>query len=184
MREPLCSSENENRPAAGNASALGEEVGLGVSVRGAPRVGDPALGEEVGLGVSVRGAPRVDDEEVEEGRAPRTRECPEILSSEAFRVHSLTHIPYHPGCKHCVAARKRDHRHPRRPVVINEDGETTGIASACADYFFPRDGPGEEKVTALAVCVRLRVAIPGRPCRGVQGGQCRTYCQTGSPRPA
>ena len=59
---------------------------------GLPVVADP--------GVPINGAPRVDDEEVEEGRAPRTRECPESLNPEALRAHSLTHIPYHPGCKH------------------------------------------------------------------------------------
>ena len=32
------------------------------------------------------------------------------------------------------------------------DVDTSGGASICADYFFPRDRPGEEKVTALAVC--------------------------------
>ena len=103
-------------------------------------------------GVAVHGAPRVDDEEVEEGRAPRTRECPESMSSEDLRTHSLTHIPYHPGCKCCVAARKRDHKHSRRTTGTIVDVETSGGASVCADYFFPRDRPGEASVTALAVC--------------------------------
>ena len=77
------------------------------------------------------------------------------MNSEALRIHSLTHIPYHPGCKCCVAARKRDHKHPRRAsgqAGTSVDAETTSGASICADYFFPRDRPGEDSVTALAVC--------------------------------
>ncbi len=77
------------------------------------------------------------------------------MSPEALRIHSLTHIPNHPGCKCCVAARKRDHKHPRRhagKAGKTVDEETTGGASICADYFFPRDRPGAESITALAMC--------------------------------
>ena len=54
-----------------------------------------------------------------------------------------------------MAARKRDHKHPRREVGsvgIRAEDEATPGASICADYFFPRDKPGEESVTALAIC--------------------------------
>ena len=124
---------------------------------GAPSVSS-APGEEVPPGVSLRRTPEGDDEEVEEGRAPRTRECPESMTPDELRKHSLTHIPYHPGCKCCVAARKRDHKHPRRAsgVCVNAapgaDLETANGASICADYFFPRDAPGKDSVTALAIC--------------------------------
>ena len=37
-----------------------------------------------------------DDEEVEEGRVPRSRKFPDSMSAEELRVHSLTHIPFHP----------------------------------------------------------------------------------------
>ena len=30
--------------------------------------------------------------------------------------------------------------------------ETANGASICADYFFPRDAPGKDSVTALAIC--------------------------------
>ena len=113
--------------------------------------GDPGSGKVEGV-ATITGAPPQEDEEVEEGRAPRTRECPESMSSEDLRTHSLTHIPYHPGCKCCVAARKRDHKHSRRTTGTTADVETIGGASVCADYFFPRDRPGEASVTALAVC--------------------------------
>ena len=57
-----------------------------------------------------------------------------------------------------MAARKRDHKHPRRH--LGNAGTSSGCAeeeaplgaSLCADSFFPRDKPGEESVTALATC--------------------------------
>ena len=150
LSDTLCSSKslfgvNGGASASSASPALGQEIDLGVSVHGIPKVGDPAPGEKVDLGVSVNGAPRVDDEEVEEGRAPRTRECPEGMTPEALRIHSLTHIPYHPGCACCVAGRKRDHKPPRRAFDIDKmqaDLDTANGASFCADYFSPRDLKG------------------------------------------
>ena len=94
------------------------------------------------------------EEEVEEGRVPRTRKFPGNLSPEELRQHSLTHIPYHPGCRCCVAGRKRDHKHPRRdrgPPQTHADVEDANGSSISADYFFPRDKPGEKGLTALAI---------------------------------
>jgi hypothetical protein len=34
------------------------------------------------------------------------------------------------------------------PVDINAEGKE----SICADYFFPKDAPGKEGVTAIAIC--------------------------------
>jgi hypothetical protein len=96
-----------------------------------------------------------EEEEVEEGRVPRTRKFPESMSAEELRAHSLTHIPYHPGCKCCVAGRKRDHKHPRRDIgqsKMQADLEAANGASLCADYFFPRDKPGDKSLTAIAIC--------------------------------
>ena len=72
----------------------------------------PEGGQIVPPPVPQRGL--ADEEEVEQGRVPRTRKCPVGMSVEELWVHSLTHIPYHPGCKCCVAGRKRDHIHPLR----------------------------------------------------------------------
>ena len=54
---------------------------------------------------------------------------------------------------------KRDHKHPRRKsfsvfdgAEIHAEDEATPHAAICADYFFPRDSPGAESVTALAIC--------------------------------
>ena len=63
------------------------------------------------------------------------------MSPEEYRVHSLTHIPYHPGCKCCVAGRKRDHAHHRFKMGVDRmqaELEEANGASICADYFFPR----------------------------------------------
>ena len=54
-----------------------------------------------------------DEEEVEQGRPARTRKPPEGMTPEEMRNYSLTHIPFHPGCRSCVAGRMRDHQHPR-----------------------------------------------------------------------
>ena len=80
----------------------------------------------------------VDDqeEEVEEGRVAKTRKFPDSMSPDELRAHSLTHIPYHPGCKCCVAGRKRDYKHPRRDKGQNKmhaDLEAANSASICAD---------------------------------------------------
>ena len=112
-------------------------------------------GKEPVRGESFTDSPFTGEEEVEEGRAPRTRECPEGMNAEELRMHSLTHIPYHPGCKCCVAGRKRDHKHPRRHIghaKMQADLEEANGASICADYFFPRDSPGKDGVTAIAIC--------------------------------
>lgn len=118
-----------------------------------PGVPEAAGGSEEGA--TSTGAPFPEEEEVEEGRVPDTRKCPTGLNEEELRVHNLTHIPYHPGCKCCVAARKRDHKHPRREIVTTVAGaadEAPLGASICGDDFFPRDKPGEDKLTAIAVC--------------------------------
>ena len=83
------------------------------------------------------------EDEVEEGRVPRTRKCPDGMSAEELRTHSLTHIPYHPGCKHCVAGRKRDHKHPLRDRVqqqMHAELQSANGASICADYIFQEIG--------------------------------------------
>ena len=129
-------------------SLLGIDEGTSVPV-------EPNPGEEREWGSSFTALPSPDEEEVEEGRAPKTRECPPSMNAEELRTHSLTHISYHPGCRCYVAARKRDHKHPRRQsngAEIRADDEATPHAAICADYFFPRDSRGSESVTALAIC--------------------------------
>ena len=92
------------------------------------RSNDPPDQENEVMGVDDQ------EEEVEEGRVPKTRTFPDSMSPEELRAHSLTHIPYHPGCKCCVAGRKRDHQHPRRDIGQNRmhaDLEAANGASIC-----------------------------------------------------
>ena len=93
-------------------------------------------GEEKEWVPTITGASPLEEEEVEEGRAPRTRKCRESMNAEELRMHSLSHIPYHPGCKCCVAGRKKDQKHPRRHTghaQMQADLEEANGASICAD---------------------------------------------------
>ena len=98
-------------------------------------------------------------------------------------MYSLTHIPYHPGCKCCVAGRKRGHKHPRRSTGqarMQADLEAANGASICADYIFPRNRPGEDSVTAVAFCDFQSQFLAGHVVDS-NGGQCRQRCQVGPP---
>ena len=123
------SKRNLSDPTDSRTSFIGVNTGASAS----STVETPGEVESGGAGTITGPVSPDDEEEVEEGRAPRTRECPESMSSEALRIHSLTHIPYHPGCKCCVAARKRDHKHPRRKAGKPMEVETISGASICAD---------------------------------------------------
>ena len=49
----------------------------------------------------------------------------------------------------------RDHQHPRRDTgqsKMQADLEAANGTSICADYFFPRDKPGDKHITAIAIC--------------------------------
>ena len=45
---------------------------------------------------------------------------PPDMTPAQWAKHAVSHLPYHPGCRCCVAARKWDHKHPRRKVVGSE----------------------------------------------------------------
>ena len=96
-----------------------------------------------------------DDSEEDGARLPNTKKVPAGMTAAEWELHKLTHLPYNPACRCCVAGRKRDDQHRRRdkgttPAQAELDAE--GGASICADYFFPRDAPGKEGVTAVALC--------------------------------
>ena len=66
--------------------------------------------------------------------------------------HALTHIPFHPGCRSCVAGRKRDHQHLRRSGLEKTQQDLDAAnAHNSAEYFFPKDAPGHKGVTAIAI---------------------------------
>ncbi len=47
------------------------------------------------------------------------------------------------------------------PLLAQADLDAAGGACICADYFFPRDAPGKEGVTAVALCDRQAVWLAG-----------------------
>ena len=86
--------------------------------------------------------------------------------------HAFTHIPFHPGCRSCVAGRKRDHQHPRRSgLEIMQHGLDAANAHISADYFFPKDAPGHKGVTAIAVRDRETKLLAGHVVEQKGAGQ-------------
>ena len=78
-----------------------------------------------------------DEEEVEQGRPAHTRKTPVGMTPIEMSNHALTHIPFHPGCRSCVAGRKRDHQHPRRSGLDEMQRELDAAnAHVSADYSF------------------------------------------------
>jgi hypothetical protein len=98
--------------------------------------------------------------EEEEARVPRTKKPPVGMTAAEWQRHCLTHLPYNPACRCCVAGRKRDDPHRRRSMGL-ADLYTEGKESICADYFFPKDAPGKEGVTAIALCDHLTGWLAG-----------------------
>ena len=49
-----------------------------------------------------------------EARTPNTKKAPIGMTAAEWNMHRLTHLPYNPGCRCCVAGRKRDDPHRRR----------------------------------------------------------------------
>ena len=77
-----------------------------------------------------------DEDEVEQGRPAHTRKPPLGMTPAEMRNHALTHIPFHPGCRSCVAGRMRDHQHPRRSGLQDMQDELDAAnAHVSADYF-------------------------------------------------
>jgi hypothetical protein len=97
------------------------------------------------------------EDEVEDdlARLPKTKKVPVGMTAAEWKLHELTHRPYNPACRCCVAGRKRDDQHRRRdpgPLQAQAELDAENGASICADYFFPKDAPGKEGVTAVALC--------------------------------
>ena len=76
------------------------------------------------------------DSEEDGARLPNTKKVPVGMTAVEWELHKLTHLPYNPACRCCVAGRKRDDQHRRRdkrtaPAQAELDVE--GGASICAD---------------------------------------------------
>ena len=49
-----------------------------------------------------------------DARLPKTKKVPVGMTATEWKLHKLTHLPYNPACRCCVAGRKRDDQHRRR----------------------------------------------------------------------
>jgi hypothetical protein len=116
------------------------------------------LKEEDESGVmAVDDADEEEEQVGDEARVPKTKKSPVGMTTAEWHVHRLTHLPYNAACRCCVAGRKRDDQHRRFKVgspQAQAELDAERGASICADYFFPRDAPGKEGVTAVALCDR------------------------------
>ena len=106
-----------------------------------------------------------DEEEVEQGRPAHTWKP--LVGMTPAEMNN-----YAPGCRSCVAGRKRDHQHPRRSGVEEMQQELDAAnAHISADYFFPKDAPGHKGVTAIAVRDRETDLLAGHVVEQKGAGQ-------------
>ena len=94
----------------------------------------------------------MDNEHTEEARKPPVIQAPPQMTREEWMRHQVTHTPYAPSCRHCVAARAVRDRHPRRRrhhhLVPDIDGSHTGPNKISMDYMYlseRKNGDGENK---------------------------------------
>ena len=76
------------------------------------------------------------DSEEDEARLPNTKKVTVGMTAAEWELHKLTHLPYNPACRCCVAGRKRDDQHRRRdngPLQAQAELDAEGGASICAD---------------------------------------------------
>ena len=75
-----------------------------------------------------------------EGWNPPIVKFPPKMTREEWDKHQVTHTPYAPGCKHCVAARAIRRRHPRKRQhsikVKDVDGSDEGPTKVSMDYMY------------------------------------------------
>ena len=69
------------------------------------------------------------------------------MTSDEFAKHVVTHLPYQPGCPHCVAGRRSDSHHRSKAQV-------RVIPLLSADDGFLRDVNSQDLTTFLVIAVR------------------------------
>ena len=88
-------------------------------------------------------------------REPNTQPVPEAPSEAEILQHELTHEPYKPWCRVCVAHRGRQDKHPN---VSAHDGSSASVISF--DFgFLSRTEGGRNKLTVLFVRDRFSRAV-------------------------
>ena len=86
--------------------------------------------------VMAMGEAEEEREEEQEARTPRTKKAPVGMTAAEWKTHRLTHLPYNPAGRCCVAGRKRDDQHRRRdvgPFQTQTEWDAESGASFCAD---------------------------------------------------
>ncbi len=82
-----------------------------------------------------------EDFDEQEGRRPKMRRNPNEPTKEEIREHQITHTPFRSWCPECVKARGKATGHP------GCEDEERGVPRVHIDYWFMRDGRGEESKT-------------------------------------
>ncbi len=90
-----------------------------------------------------------------EDTQPTRRSVHNLPSLEARRKHELTHIPFRPWCRACVAARKPDWPHHS----LGQTRAMGTVPEVHVDYCFFRSRPGEESTPTLIIKDRESLAI-------------------------
>lgn len=89
-----------------------------------------------------------DDENGKHYRAPPMVKSPPQPTREEFERHQVTHTPYAPWCKHCIAARAVRSQHPSkgRKATIVPDTETgKGPVKVSIDYMYLHERTGKHR---------------------------------------
>lgn len=82
-------------------------------------------------------------------REPPIVSAPPRVSKDELERHQVTHTPYSPSCKHCIAARAVRYRHPRtrkhKFLVLDLDGSHEGPLKVSMDYMYLSERNKDEK---------------------------------------
>ena len=86
--------------------------------------------------VMATGEAESEEDEENDARLPKTKKVPVGMTAAEWNSNKLTHHPYNPACRCCVAGRKRDDQHRRRdkgPLQAQAELDAESGASICAD---------------------------------------------------
>ena len=91
----------------------------------------------------------LDDNQENGTREPPIINAPPKMTKEEWENHQVTHTPYSPSCRHCVAARAVRYRHPRKRrhkhLVPEVDGSHNGPVKVSMEYMYLNERAKDEK---------------------------------------
>ena len=93
----------------------------------------------------------MDDQQDVGVREPPMINAPSKMTKEEWEKHQVSHTPYVPSCRHCVAARAVRYKHPRKRkhkhLVKDVDGSHEGPTKVSMDYMYLNErAKGEDDV--------------------------------------